>query len=546
MTLPVLTGPLSKLEQIRPRLVTEVVTRSEQEIPLSDLLLGEALYQERKRLRRSRPNPFTWARHKRDRRLWSRIQRGLIEPPAIADRKSLLHDVLSHYGEEIAGHYDQGVYRFATHVVPYGFNWLLNAASVRHFVPWGMKENVQSRLRLSGEIDRLRDLSRRGTILLLPTHQSNIDSILIGYLIYLMGLPAFSYGAGLNLFSNPVLSYFMSNLGAYTVDRQKGNEIYKSALKNYSTSILREGIHSVFFPGGGRAKSGAIESHLKLGLLGTGLQAQLENLREGRPNPNIYVVPMVMSYHYVLEAAALIDQYLEEVGKSRFISVDVEPPLFSKLVKFFWKLFSSQSAITVRVGKPLDIFGNPVDEEGRSIGPNGTVIDPRRWLTTQGELRAEPQRDHQYVRQLGSELVKRFHSENTVLTSHLVAFSFLEALRKKYPDLDLFRFLRLSLPQRSIPEHLFYAEAEACHRFVRELSDRGGLHLSPELQTSDVKAWVGDGLKHLGVLHGAAVVKLEGGAAWTEDMNLLYYYRNRLTGYGYRKTGKNDSKGFLE
>ena len=28
------------------------------------------------------------------------------------------------------------------------------------------------------------------------------------------------------------------------------------------------------------------------------------------------------------------------------------------------------------------------------------------------------------------------------------------------------------------------------------------------------------------------VVKVSEGAVWTEDMNLLYYYRNRLTGYG--------------
>ena len=52
----------------------------------------------------------------------------------------------------------------------------------------------------------------------------------------------------------------------------------------------------------------------------------------------------------------------------------------------------------------MDIFGNFVDEEGRSIGPNGTTIDPARWLTTRGELRTEPQRDQEYVRELGGRL----------------------------------------------------------------------------------------------------------------------------------------------
>jgi glycerol-3-phosphate O-acyltransferase len=35
---------------------------------------------------------------------------------------------------------------------------------------------------------------------MVPTHQSNLDSLLVGYVIYMMSLPPFAYGAGLNLF----------------------------------------------------------------------------------------------------------------------------------------------------------------------------------------------------------------------------------------------------------------------------------------------------------------------------------------------------------
>src|SRR6185436_15185158 len=101
-----------------------------------------------------------------------------------------------------------------------------------------MTQSLQSRLHILGEVPSLQKLAKKGTILLVPTHQSNIDSVLIGYVIYLMSLPPFAYGAGLNLFTNPVLSFFMSRLGSYTVDRQKNNTIYKEVLKNYSTEIL--------------------------------------------------------------------------------------------------------------------------------------------------------------------------------------------------------------------------------------------------------------------------------------------------------------------
>ena len=554
--IPIVEGPLSGLDKKRHDILSRVVESSAGEFEGSnlELLLGEALYRERFRLKRFHPNPFTRTRKKNDIAVWNSIQAGLLHPSAEVDRRPLLEKVLWHYAEEIGGHFDPSIYKFATHVIPFGFSWFLNAASVRRFLPWGLTESLSSRLHILGEIPALQKLSRQGTILLVPTHQSNMDSILIGYVIYLMGLPPFAYGAGLNLYSNPALSFFMGRLGAYTVDRQKTNEIYKLVLKNYSTEILRNGVHSIFFPGGGRVRSGALESKVKLGLLGTALQAQIENLQSGKPQPNVYVVPMTMSYHFVLEAASLIEDYLAEAGKHRYIIMDDESWQPTKVFRFFFKLFSSQSAITVRVGKPLDVFGNPVDEEGRSIGPNGTVIDPRLWLTTRGVLRTDPQRDHEYTRLLGKKIVERFHSENTVLTSHVAAFAFFETLRRKYPELDLFRFLRLSLAQRSLPFEEFLPYAENIHREILSRAEQGQFYVSEELRTVDSKAWIMDGVKQLGLLHESAVIRVQDGAIWTEDMNLLYYYRNRLAGYGLSylaepgartNPGKYDSKGFL-
>ena len=264
---------------------------------------------------------------------------------------------------------------------------------------------------------------------------------------------------------------------------------------------------------------------------------------------------MVMSYHFVLEASSLIEDYLVEAGKSRFIPIDEEPWHLAKIANFFWRLFGSRSGITVRVGRALDVFGNYVDDEGHSIGPNGTSIDPKRWLTTQGELQLVASRDREYTHELGSRLVERFHRENTVMTSHLVAFSLFETLRSKYRELDLYRFIRLSLEQRSLPMAEFLEAARAHHRRLTEAAARGELHLDDELKTADVEAWVKNGVSQLGIFHGSAVVKIEDQAIFTEDLPLLYYYRNRLSGYGLSllaaeegslyRAGLNDSKGFL-
>ena len=552
---PALSSPLTDFGRIRPRVLDDVVNRTLTEVPAVKIEteLTAALYLEKQRLSRERGNLFTKRRLSQDRALWNGIQHSLLQSSVMVDRAPLLRDVAARFAEEIGGRFDPKVYRFATSILPYGFNWLLNAASVKSVLPWGMTEDVRSRLKVEGEVAHLKKLAEKGTILLVPTHQSNIDSILIGYVIYLMGLPPFAYGAGLNLFSNPLLSFFMSNLGAYTVDRQKTNRIYRSLLKNYSVRILKEGIHSIFFPAGGRVRSGAIESKLKLGLLGTALDAQLENLKEGNPNPKIFIVPMVTSYHFVLEASTLIDDHLAEAGKHRFIITDDESSQVSKVLNFFWQLFKAESGMTVRVGKPLDIFGNFVDEEGNSIGPNGTTIDPKRWLSSYGELSASPQRDREYTQILGQRIVERYHAENTVLTSHLAAFTFFEALRERYPDYDLYRFIRMSLAQRTLPWDEFLKEAEVVHRRVIECADRGMFYLTPELRLRDTKGWVKDGIQNLGLFHGNAVLKRGDGTIYSEDMNLLYYYRNRFAGYGLshladprrRVPGAHDEKGFL-
>ncbi len=549
--------PLALLERDRSRIIRDVLeqTRADFEGAAVEPLLTEALYLEKQRLRREHPGFFTKGRFKRDQMLWGQIHRGLVKTAVEVDRNPLLDSVLNHYAEEICGSFDPKIYRFATNAVPWGFNWLLNAASVRHFMPWKMTQSLQSRLEIQGEVALLRKLAERGTVLLVPTHQSNIDSILIGYVIYLMGLPPFAYGAGLNLFSNPVLSFFMGRLGAYTVDRAKSAKLYKQTLKNYSVRILSEGIHSIFFPGGGRSRSGAIESKLKLGLLGTGLEAQLRNHMQGVAKPNIYVVPMVTSYHFVLEASSLIEDHLAEAGKHRFLAVEDDSWQYRKVLHFFWKLFSSRSGITVRIGRPLDVFGNFVDDEGRSVGPHGRVIDPIRWLTTDGELKAESLRDQEYTRELGDRLVSRFYHENTLLTSHLAAFAFFEFLRRKYPDLDLYRFLRLSMAQRSVPLPEFLAFTEQLYELIQERAAGGDFRLSREFHGKTVEQWLMEGAEQLGLFHEAAVLKIKEGEVWTEDLPLLYYYRNRLSGYGlsllaeregpWKGPGKYDEKGFL-
>ena len=110
---------------------------------------------------------------------------------------------------------------------------------------------------VQGPLEKLRGLAARPgtTMVYVPTHLSNLDSILFGYALMAAGLPPATYGAGKNLFTNPLLSFFMHNLGAYRVDRRLRYGVYKDVLKAYSGVLLERGYHSLFFPGGTRSRS---------------------------------------------------------------------------------------------------------------------------------------------------------------------------------------------------------------------------------------------------------------------------------------------------
>ena len=211
-----------------------------------------------------------------------------------------------------------------------------------------------------------------------------------------------TYGAGKNLFSNAFMSYFMHNLGAYRVDRRLRFGLYKEVLKEYSTVLLERGYHSLFFPGGTRSRSNQIEHKLKLGLLGTTATAMVNNLRGEEPLRKIFVVPVTINYRLCLEAETLIDDYLAETGKSRYIIEDDEFSRLGRILDFARKTLAHEGAVVLRFGTPLDPYGNEVDPEGRSLDRRGRPLDVSSYTRdARGEVVHDPQRDSVYTRKLG-------------------------------------------------------------------------------------------------------------------------------------------------
>src|SRR5690606_20406259 len=187
---------------------------------------------------------------------WSGVKEELValggktqeETQAKAD--DILYRIVWRYANEIAGNFKASSYRLTREIVKFWFGRLLNGARVKKFGAFFRNRyTLRDKIHIVGKVKQLRSLAKLGTVIMVPTHFSNLDSILIGWVIHSLGLPAFIYGAGLNLFNIKIFAYFMNSLGAYKVDRRKKNVPYLETLKFYSMLAVQKGCHSIFFPG---------------------------------------------------------------------------------------------------------------------------------------------------------------------------------------------------------------------------------------------------------------------------------------------------------
>ena len=500
-------------------------------------LLAETIYLEKIRIKEEpwKVDPPN------ERQFWSRIKKRLVkysvdkdESISAQNNTYLLKQIIHRYALEIVGTFRINTFLFARKFLTWFFNQLLQASFWKIRLKGGKKRLVQ-KLLVKGDIDHVRSLAQKGTLIIVPTHFSNLDSILIGYVLdAVTGLPAFSYGAGLNLYNTGYTAYFMNRLGAYRVDRRKKNKIYLETLKSMSSLSIQRGTNSIFFPGGTRSRSGAIENKLKMGLLGTVVEAQRAMIQRNE-NTKIYIVPLILSYHFVLDGQSLIDQYLKQQGKSRYFKEGKDYSGLSGIIRFIWKILSEGNEITLSFGKAMDVIGNPVDQEGNSKDKYGNTINMADYFISEGRVNTDIQRETEYTGLLAENIIKRFHSDNIVLSSHLLAFAAFEMLCNENPKLDLFGILRLPTDDYIFDYNVLSATVNQLQKTLIIYAEKGKLILSPEIKSS-IDELIADGIKHLGTFHiKKPLKKNKSGEVISENFYLLYFYHNRLTGYGLEK-----------
>lgn len=447
--------------------------------------------------------------------------------------EKIIKRIINRYSEEIVSGFVPKTFKFARKFLTAVFKRLFNKIRFPWlFKAWGTKEELLNKIQASGKIDELRALFTQGTVVLVPNHFSNLDSILLGYAIdYKAGIPAFTWGAGLNLFDYEILARYMNRLGTYRVDRRKKNPIYLETLKSMSALSLHFGLNNIFFPGGTRSRNGEMEKNIKLGLLQSTMEAQRLNYESGN-DKKIIIVPVVLGYHFVLEAKSLMEQHLRQAGKEKYTRIKKRNSVVRKSWIVFKNILRKETDVRVHFCQPMDVLGNELDLEGNSINNKGKSVDLKEYFRKGDEVNKDSQREKVYTQVLANKIINTYRNENVILSTHLLAFVAFKLAERQFNGLNVFEMVNRLNKSFSIQSEELHHELSIVIAQLKLKEENGEFTLSDTVREGATEC-MANGLKKLGLFHQQRpLFRKNSKSLGSESLKLLYFYHNRLVGFG--------------
>ncbi len=149
-------------------------------------------------------------------------------------------------------------------------------------------------------LERLREHAKEGTLVLLPSHKSHMDYLVLAWVLYRHKLPLPLVAAGDNLNFFPVGPIFR-RAGAFFIRRSfSGDRLYAAVVDAYVRRLIKDGSPLEFFLEGGRSRTGKLLSP-KLGLLSIVVDAAL-----GVPTRTTWFCPVSIGYERFVEEKAFV------------------------------------------------------------------------------------------------------------------------------------------------------------------------------------------------------------------------------------------------
>jgi glycerol-3-phosphate O-acyltransferase len=147
-------------------------------------------------------------------------------------------------------------------------------------------------------LEKLRETARDKRIVIVPSHKSHVDYLLISYIFYQHGLIPPHVAAGVNLSFWPLGPIFRKS-GAFFLRRTFGdNKLYATLFHAYLVKLLEEEFSVEFFIEGTRSRTGKLNPP-KYGMLNMIVDA----FRDGNVD-ELAFIPVSVGYEKIIEGSA--------------------------------------------------------------------------------------------------------------------------------------------------------------------------------------------------------------------------------------------------
>jgi len=151
-------------------------------------------------------------------------------------------------------------------------------------------------------LERVREAARQGPLILMPSHKSHIDYLVLSDVFYTHQLSPPLIAAGDNLGFFPLGSILRRGGGFFIRRSFKGKKLYSALVDTYMRKLLLDGHHIEVFIEGGRSRTGKLLAP-KFGLLSMLVDACL-----ALPGRKVHYVPISVGYELIVEQQSYVDE----------------------------------------------------------------------------------------------------------------------------------------------------------------------------------------------------------------------------------------------
>jgi len=330
--------------------------------------------------------------------MWLFREEKVVEGPVLRSREKVMSEVLADPGvrEAIRARQQEGRGRSADRAWRDAEKIFYEIAANMNSTFLGLWRIVLDRVfaRMFGSVEtqglsRVAEHAARHPIVLVPSHRSYFDFLILSWLFYKNFLVPPHIAARDNMAFGPFGALFRL-AGAFFLRGSFDDPLYKEVFRTYVGYLVRKGFTQEFFIEGGRSRTGKTLAP-RLGMLAWNVDAFVESSRQ-----DLFIVPIAITYERLVEEGSMVDELAG--GEKQKESV-------AGLVRARKLLRNRFGSVHVNFGEPISLAERLGEQRDAWRGRGDEVSEPKRL----------------FVERLGRDIVERINWHVTANATSVVA-----------------------------------------------------------------------------------------------------------------------------